>query len=96
MKKIESNLKKQKILIIVLAILLIILGCYIIISEIQQSEKEKQIQFYNIGLQEGYEQAVIQIFQYASTCQELPISYDNQTINLIAVECLQSEESSKH
>jgi hypothetical protein len=36
----------------------------------------------------GQEEAVSSIVQYAKTCQQLPLTYGNETINIIAVECL--------
>jgi len=40
---------------------------------------------------EGYEYAFIQIAQQAITCQPVPLRIGNQTINMVAVECLPQE-----
>jgi hypothetical protein len=48
---------------------------------------------YVVGKQsEGYEFAIVSIMQRASTCQPVPLVYNNQTITLIAVECLQQAQ----
>lgn len=36
----------------------------------------------------GQEEAVSSIIQYAKTCQQLPLTYNNETVNIIAVNCL--------
>jgi len=38
---------------------------------------------------EGYQSAVVTLMQLAATCQQVPLIYGNQTINVIAVDCLQ-------
>ena len=43
---------------------------------------------YQQGAQDGYEQGIIQVAQQALTCQEVPLRIENQTISLIAVDCL--------
>ena len=85
MKRIDN----QKIMIWVLAILLISAIAYIGVKTYQQKTQEEQLTVYRQGMQAGYEQAIIQLVQQASTCQPVPINIQNQTINMIAVECLQ-------
>jgi len=87
----DNELKRQKIIILVLALLVIILACYIIVSKYKQAAEEEKLEIYSLGLQDGYEQAIIQILQQAVTCQQIPVFYENQTINLIAVDCLQNQ-----
>ncbi len=41
---------------------------------------------------EGYQVAILQVMQQASTCQPVPLTFGNQTINLIALECLQQPQ----
>ena len=41
---------------------------------------------------EGGNIAVVQIFNEAVQCKSIPLSYGNVSINLVAYECLQSEE----
>ena len=83
-------MKKQTLIIIILAILLIITISYLIIDKYQETRQEKQIEIYQQGAQYGYQQAILQIAQQAVTCQPVPLGIgNNQTINLIAVGCLQ-------
>ncbi|PIZ52554.1 hypothetical protein COY26_04385 [Candidatus Woesearchaeota archaeon CG_4_10_14_0_2_um_filter_33_10] len=82
---------KQTIAIIVLSVLLVLAAGYISINKYQQNRQQEQLSIYQQGMQAGYEQAIIQLVQQAVTCQQVPINVQNQTINLIAVECLQTK-----
>jgi len=55
----------------------------------QEKDLERFQQGLQQGLQQGFEQAIIQVVQQATTCQQVPLRVENQTINIIAVECLQ-------
>ena len=44
---------------------------------------------------QGYAFAISSIMQQAATCQTVPLTFGNQTINLIAVECLQQPQQSQ-
>jgi len=80
---------KLKAVIIVLVILLAISIAYISIGIYQQASLQNQLDAYQQGAQYGYEQAILQVMQQASTCQPVPLFADNVTINMVAVECLQ-------
>lgn len=88
---------KQVAIIILLVFLLVIAVGYISIDKYKTNQLRNQLSIYQKGLQAGYEQAVIQLFQQALTCQQVPIwapvnagnQTVNKTLNLIAVECLQ-------
>ena len=51
---------------------------------------EKQLQKQILVYQQGVQAAITQIYQSAAppNCQQVPIFFNNQTINIIAVECL--------
>lgn len=78
-------MKKVLIIVIILAVLLVSTISYILIDKYQ----EKKLEIYQQGAQFGYEQAMIQIIQQAITCQQVPLRIGNETINIIAVGCLQ-------
>ena len=82
-------MKKTLVITIILAILLVSTIGYIIIDKYQEKRQEKQAEIYQQGAQYGYEQAMIQIIQQAVTCQQVPLRIGNQTINIVAVGCLQ-------
>ena len=82
-------MNKYKITTIVLAVILVMIVIYISIGKYQQNKEQKQMEIYQQGAQLGYEQAITQIMQQAATCQQVPVTFQNQTLNLIAVECLQ-------
>lgn len=85
-------MKNSKLVMVVLVVLLILSVSYILYTEVSKYQLNKQISVYQQGAQAGFEQAVIQIAQQASTCQQVPLMVEDQTINLIAVECLQPAE----
>ncbi len=43
------------------------------------------------GYNQGAQEAILTIAQQVATCQQVPLTVGNQTINLIAVECLQQQ-----
>jgi Tfp pilus assembly protein PilO len=59
----------------------------------QTAKQTEQAALYNQGAQYGAQLAIYQIFQQAATCQQVPLFYGNstvnQTINVVAIECLQ-------
>lgn len=83
----------KKIVIIVLVLSVLLLGAvgYIGYDFYSDAKLQEQMQVYQSGAQDGYEQAVSQIVQMASSCQQVPLRINNQTINLVAVECLQQQ-----
>ena len=76
---------KKTITIIVMGIMILIGLCLFLIPKYNLNQQQE-------GFQIGYQQAKIDIIQMAVTCQQVPILLGNQTINLIAVECLQQNE----
>ena len=84
MKKIQRN----TIVIIALAALLAVAGGYIIMEKYNKMKQEKDLGISQQGTQYGYEQAIIQITGMAVSCEQVPLRIENQTINMIAVDCL--------
>ncbi len=82
------NLNKTRIIILVLVVLLVLTVGYIILDKYQEKKQQEQFDIFKQGAQYGYEQAIVQLVQQASTCQQVPVNVENQTINFIAVECL--------
>jgi hypothetical protein len=82
-------MKKEYTIIIVLAVLLVIAGCYIAYGRYVAV----QAQVYQAGGQAGYQQAILDIMKQAYTCQPVPLYAGNQSLKLIAVECLQQQNA---
>lgn len=87
---IKGKILKKGNLTIILAILLVLAVCYIFYDKYSEIQIQKQITVYQQGMQLGYQQALGQLLQQAATCQQVPVTLDDQTVNLIAVECLQA------
>ena len=85
-------MEKQTIAIIILGVLLVGAIGYISVGKYQQSQSQKQLTILQQGVQLGYQQAVEQLIQQAATCNSVPVTFKNQTINMIAVECLQQRQ----
>jgi len=90
MMSMKVKINGQGAAIIVMAILLILAIGYILIDTYQEEMQQEQLRIFQQAVQYGYEQAVIQIIQQASTCQPVPLYIENDTINIVAVECLQN------
>ena len=80
-------MKKEKAVIFLLVVLLVLALGYIGYVRFQA----RDYNIYQSGTEYGYQGAVVQIFQKTSppACEQLPIYVQNQTLNLISVECLQ-------
>ena len=78
-----------------LAILLVAALVYIGWGKYQQNKQEKELVIYQNGVRYGFEQAIIQIMQQGLSCQQVPLSARNTTMNFIAVQCLQQNKEEK-
>lgn len=77
---------KKGVLIKILVVIIIVLVAVMIYAFVVRPG----ISGYAINRQnEGFEIAIVSIMQRAITCQPVPLTYGNQTVNLIAIECLQ-------
>ena len=85
-----------------MAVALIIAVGYIVMSEYQKiltAEENAKIaeqnsifqQGFNNGTTYGYQMAVVQLLNQASTCKSVPVTANNVTLNLVATECLQKQ-----
>lgn len=83
------KIDKKNWVIIGMAVLLVGALGWIGVGKYQGAKQEEQLGIFQQGAQYGYEQAVVQVVQQAVTCEQVPISVGNQTINVVAVECLQ-------
>ena len=86
-------MRNKSILItaIILAILLVVAVAYIAVDKYRESANKKQMSIYQQGMERGYALSVSSLFQQAITCQPVPVTAENRTINLIAMECLQKK-----
>ncbi len=77
---------RRNILILILVIIVVLLlGLIGYVFLIKPAINGLIIQGYN----QGVTSSVTYLMQQAATCQPIPVSIGNQTVNLIAVECLQ-------
>jgi hypothetical protein len=88
----KPKMSRQKVALIAVTIALVLCASYIAVTEYQKIRDQEQLSAYQLGAQYGYQQAVIQLMQQVSTCQQVPVMYGNQTINVIAVACLQAAQ----
>lgn len=85
---IYIKMDKKKIVVVVLAALLIGAFGYFGIGKYNDGMQEKEIEIFQQGAQYGFESAVVQAVQLAVTCEKVPFRIENQTIDMIAVDCL--------
>lgn len=86
------NKPKPKTLNIILAIILILLIGYIVVDKYIEAKQKEKLDIFQQGMQAGYEQAIVQVVQQAATCQPVPITIKNQTLEIIATACLRTTE----
>ena len=72
--------KKTLIIIGLVITILIGLSYFLIIPKYNLWQLTK-------GFQIGYSQAIIDVMQRSATCQEVPLSFQNQTIIIKAIGC---------
>lgn len=84
---------EQRFGFLILLVLLILSIGYIALDKYQDVKQREQLRIFQQGMQAGYEQAVIQLVEQAVTCQQVPVRVENQTINMIAVQCLEKDWS---
>ncbi|UCD03356.1 MAG: hypothetical protein JSV63_01835 [Candidatus Aenigmatarchaeota archaeon] len=89
----KMAVNRQRLIILVMAISLVITVSYIVMDFFQKMKAADENTAFAQGFQVGYEQAVLQLLQQASTCQPVPVTADNFTLNLLATECLQQVET---
>lgn len=80
-------MKKEKlktIIIIAMAIVILVGALFVFIPKYNETQQIK-------GAQIGYEQAIVELMQQASTCQPVSLYFENQTMEIIAVDCLNKE-----
>jgi len=82
-------MRKDRVIILVLVFLLVLAASYIGFSKYNDWKQERELGLYQQGAQYGYEQAIIQVVQQAVTCEPVPLKVGNDTISMIAVDCLQ-------
>ena len=81
-------MKKINIVVFILALLLIAALGYIIIDKYRAAQQRQQLSVFQQGIQVGYQQAILQLIQQVETCQQVPVTFQNKTINVISVDCL--------
>lgn len=85
-------MKGTTITIIILAVLLVALGSYFGYTQYSKLAEEKRTGLMQQGAVIGYQQAVVDLYQQALTCNPVPVKIEDKTINMIAVECLQQAQ----
>lgn len=82
-KRNRAGLVIGILILVIIALLVVIAYAFVVNPAITAHVIKSQTQ--------GYEYAIVQIAQTAGypSCQQVPLRIGNQTVNLIAVECLQ-------
>jgi len=74
---------------VLIIVIVLLLGIILYAFLIKPSIAGYTVGLQNQGINQGVEAAVVTIMQQAATCQQVPITFENQTMNLIWVDCLQ-------
>ena len=84
----KREIDGKKIAIFLLVVLLIGAIGYIAFVKFADWRQTSELGTFQQGAQYGYQQAFVDVANAAATCQQVPLTVGNQTINIIAVECL--------
>lgn len=87
---VEYISKKAKIIMAVLFVIGLLIGTaiYFVYDSWQSSNDEYEEEIFKLGFQYGYESTLTGIFNEALKCELIPLTDENLTINIIAIECL--------
>ncbi len=80
---------KQSVLIKILIAIIVVLAIILLYIFLIRPG----ITGYTINKQnEAFGFAIVSIMQQAATCQPVPLSFGNQTMNIIAIDCLSQQQ----
>lgn len=80
----ERKNKTKSIIAILLSVIAILLIVMIYAFAVKPAITGNMIKNQN----EGYAYAIVSIIQQASTCNTVPLTFGNQTIEIVSVECV--------
>ena len=83
--------KREKLVVLILALLLIVAVAYIVFDKYNEYREQERIDLYRQGFDDGVTTAIGQLVQASLSCQPVPVTFQNITVNMIAVECLQQQ-----
>ena len=81
--------RKTNTLIIVLIVLLALAIGYIGYGAYTRWKQQKDLSTFQAGANYGAQQTVAYLYQQVASCQQVPVTANNQTINVVAIQCLQ-------
>lgn len=88
-------MRKEGWIILVLAVLLLCAAGYILYGMYKTHVLQQENMAYQQGINFGAQQAAAYLFQQASACKQVSVTNaQNQTLNVIATECLQKQGNS--
>lgn len=84
----KFGISKSTLAIAVLSVLLVIALGYIGITQYQTTQQQRDLGIFQQGQQSGAQQTTLYLFQQGASCQPIPITANNQTMNMLPVECV--------
>ena len=85
---VDIKMENKKIVILGLATLVILA---LLVFGYNYHVENKQVEAFNVGAQFGFETAIIEIAKIAVECETVPLTLGNNTLNMIAVDCIDKE-----
>lgn len=76
---------------LIIGILLLIIGLLVMFLVYAFVVRPQITGYVTEGQNQGVEYTILSIMQQAAQCQAVPLTFGNQTINMVAVECLPQE-----
>lgn len=82
---------KQKIIIIVLSVALILTAQYIVLEKWLVSVKQDMVTSYQDGYDAGAKDVLTTIYLQTKNCQTSTITLENSTLQVFDINCLQTD-----
>ena len=89
---VKKKMNKMTMAFIIMAVLLVGALGYVGYDIYSEAQNTKMMGIYQEGAAYGYELAFSEVYKQSLTCQPLPLTFNNQTVSLIATECLQQQQ----
>ncbi len=84
----QSKTNKHGIIIIILVLLVILALGYIFNEKLNENSLQHDLEVFQNGTMNGQILFYNTIMQELAQCKQFPLPFQNQTVNLVLVECL--------
>lgn len=88
MKRGKKGKRFLRVFVFIIILLVIIAGIFFAVKGYIAWRGNRNEMIFQQGIQFGYTEAILQVMNLSLSCQPVPLFAGNNTIEVIAVECL--------